>query len=65
MMNMTEHAGKRSQQRGVPPLVVDLLLRFGAREKTGQGAEICFFDRRARKQVESYAGGSWANLVSS
>lgn len=56
-MNTTAHASIRSQQRGIPPLVVDLLLQFGCREHDHSGAEIVYFDRRSKKRLESYAGG--------
>ena len=61
-MRATTHAIARCQQRGVPPFVVDLLLRFGRREHDHRGAEIVFFDRRAKKEVESYTGGSIGKL---
>lgn len=57
-MNTTTHANVRCQQRGVSHLVIDLLLRFGRREHDHAGAEIVFFDRCAKKDVESYTGGS-------
>lgn len=56
-MNSTNHATIRCQQRGVSPFVIDLLLRFGRREHDHKGAEIFYFDRRAKKAVESYMGG--------
>jgi len=59
---MTEHANKRRQQRGVPLVVIDLLLKFGARERDGHGCEVIYFDRRARKQVQSYMGGAIGKL---
>ncbi|MDX9944072.1 MAG: hypothetical protein RBS35_04665 [Azonexus sp.] len=55
-MIATAHAHIRSQQRGIPPLVVDLLLQFGRREHDHRGAEIVYFDRHSRKRIESYAG---------
>jgi hypothetical protein len=61
-MRATTHASTRCQQRGVSPFVVDLLLRFGRREHDHKGAEIVFFDRRAKKEVESYTGGSIGKL---
>lgn len=61
-MKTTCHANARCQQRGVSPLVIDLLLRFGRRERDHRGAEILFFDRRAKKEVESYTGGSIGKL---
>jgi len=59
---MTQHANVRAQQRGIPPLVLDLLLEFGTREHDARGTEIVFFDRRARRHVESYAGGLFNKL---
>lgn len=58
------HATIRSQQRGIPPIVVDLLLQFGRCEHDHNGAEIIYFDRRARKRVENYAGGLFSKLSS-
>ncbi len=61
-MKLTQHAYIRSQQRGVSPLVIDLLVRFGARQKSGDGTEICYFDRHARKALGSYVGGAIGKL---
>lgn len=61
-MNTTAHATIRCQQRGIPPLVVDLLLQFGCREHDHAGAEIVYFDRHSRKRIESYAGGLISKL---
>ena len=61
-MKATAHASVRCQQRGVSPFVVDMLLRFGRRQHDHRGAEIVFFDRRAKKEVESYTGGSIGKL---
>ena len=56
-MNTTEHATVRIQQRGIPPLVVDLLLQFGRREHDHHGEEIVYFDRNSRNRIEKYSGG--------
>lgn len=61
-MDMTRHASARSQQRGIPPLVIDLLLGFGSREPAGDGTAKVFFDRRARRRLGSYAGAVAHNL---
>lgn len=61
-MNTSTHTNVRCQQRGISPFVVDLLLRFGRREHDHAGAEVVFFDRRAKKDVESYTGGSLGKL---
>ena len=61
-MNVTKHAQARSQQRGIPPLVIDLLLQFGKSEPAGNGAAKMFFDAPARRRVAAYAG-SLANRI--
>lgn len=55
-MNMSHHATVRSQQRAIPPLLIDLLLQFGTNEPAGKGATKVFFDKAARRRVKSYAG---------
>lgn len=59
---ITQHAKARSQQRGIPPLLIDLLLQFGATEKAPGGAEKVYFDKSARKRIKAYAG-SLAGLL--
>ncbi len=61
-MNMTQHAQVRSQQRGLPPLALELLERFGNREHAHDGSEILYFDKHARKQLASYAGGLFGRV---
>lgn len=55
-MELSKHARDRAQKRGVAPMVIDLLLRFGTREHDGRGAEVCYFDRRAKRRLQNYAG---------
>lgn len=47
------------QQRGIPPLIVDLLRRFG-KTTWCHGAKVCFFDKRSRKRVSQYLGSDLA-----
>jgi hypothetical protein len=61
-MKLTEHAAVRSQQRGIPRIVLDLLLQFGCHEYDHAGAEIIYFDRRSKKSVMSYTGGLISRL---
>lgn len=61
-MNMTRHASTRSQQRGIPPMMIDLLIQFGKSESAGGGATKLFFDRHTRKQVAAYAGSLASRL---
>lgn len=56
------HAQGRLQQRGIPPMIVDLLMQFGTRISSGDGTEICFFDRRARKHIHAYVGGLFSRM---
>ena len=55
-MAMTNHANTRSQQRAIPPMLIDLLLQFGKSEAAGNGVAKMFFDKQARKRVAAYAG---------
>lgn len=55
-MQMTQHAAVRSQQRAISPMLVDLLMEFGANEPAGGGATKVFFDKAARRRVKAYAG---------
>ena len=53
---LTKHARIRSQQRVIPPLMVDLLLQWGTTEKVAGGATKVFFDKASRRRVQAYAG---------
>jgi len=52
----TKHARERSQQRGIPPFVVDMLLQYGERQRDGHGAEIHYFGKRGRRRLQTYVG---------
>ncbi len=55
-MEMSLHAQTRSQQRAIPPMVIDLLAQFGKSEPAGDGASLVYFDKSARRKVKAYAG---------
>jgi hypothetical protein len=55
-MYQSHHAACRMQQRNIPPLVVDLLMEFGASEQAGDGTTKLFFDKPARRKLKVYAG---------
>lgn len=55
-MEIKHHAKVRAQQRGIPPIVVDLLMRLGQRETAGDGLSKVFMDSSARRKVCAYAG---------
>ena len=55
-MNMTKHAKIRAQQRGIPPIVVDLLIEYGTEARAGLQATTHYFDKAARRRLQVYAG---------
>ena len=55
-MHLSEHASKRSHQRAIPPLVIDLLLKFGTSQSVGDGSSKLFFDKKSFRAVKAYAG---------
>lgn len=55
-MNFSRHAKDRSQQRAIPPMLIDLLLQFGSCERAGAGVSKMFFDKPSRRKVKAYAG---------
>ena len=55
-LEITNHARARLQQRGIPMPVLDCLLTFGRKVHDHHGAEILFFDHRARNQIRRIYG---------
>lgn len=55
-MQLSKHAQTRSQQRAIPPLLIDLLLQFGSSKRAGCGVSKMFFDKVSRRRVMAYAG---------
>lgn len=56
MNYLTTHAKKRTQQRGIPKLMIELLQRFGKRAYDHHGGVIRYLDKAARRAVEKYIG---------
>jgi hypothetical protein len=56
IMNMTNHAVIRSQQRGIPPLILQWLDQFGEEQHDGHGATIRYFSRASRRAMEQEFG---------
>jgi len=52
----THHAQVRAQQRGIPPLVDELLERYGHEEHDGHGAVMLFLDKRSIRAMERDLG---------
>jgi len=63
-MNMTYHAAIRSQQRGIPPLVMQWLDQFGEECYDGHGAIIRFFSRTSRRKMEREFGSDLVSKLS-
>lgn len=53
--NMTCHARIRTQQRGIPPLIQEWLLTYGAMG-IRYGAQVRYFDKAARKVLKQLFG---------
>lgn len=49
-IQLSRHAAVRMQQRGISEFVVNLLLQFGSRRYDHQGAQVIFFDHRAKRR---------------
>ena len=52
----SEHARIRMQQRGVPPLIIEWLVQYGATVHDHRGARIRYFDKESRKRIRNEKG---------
>lgn len=52
----TQHAEIRAQQRGIPPLMDELLDRYGHEQHDGHGAVILFLDKQSIRSMERDLG---------
>ena len=52
----TTHANVRAQQRGVPPLIQDWLLDYGAEQFDGHGGVVRYFSNACIRQMERDIG---------
>ena len=53
---VSSHAQTRMQQRGVPPVVIDLLDAYGATAYDHHGAAVRYFDKAARRKLRASEG---------
>ena len=53
---MIKHALIRQQQRGIPQIVIDLLIEYGAQAHAGARVTTHYFDKAARKRLHTYVG---------
>ena len=52
----SQHAQIRAQQRGIPPLMEEMLDRFGHEIYDGNGAVIVYLDKQSIRQMERELG---------
>ena len=62
MTTMTKHAAKRAQQRGIPPVAIDLLEQFGCRSHDHRGAVLITLNKRARSRITQICGKAAAQI---
>lgn len=55
-MTLSQHALVRMQQRGIPELVLPLLLKFGRKEHDHRGGKLVYLTRSSREQIRKAAG---------
>ena len=46
---LSHHAQQRSQQRAIPPSVIEILLDFGMVEHSNRGLEILYFNKDGKR----------------
>lgn len=54
--DLTQHAEMRARQRGIPPLIIDWLRDYGAVHYDKLGAEIRYFNKQSRRELERLVG---------
>jgi len=52
----TQHSGLRAQQRGIPPLMDELLDRYGREVHDGHGGVVVYLDKASIRQMERDLG---------
>ena len=56
MSLLTRHALVRQQQRGIPPLIVDWLLKYGDEKHNHRGAVIRYFSKKSKRRLRKDIG---------
>ncbi len=55
-MRTSIHAEIRSQQRGIPPFIHELLDDYGSEEYVGEGCQLKYFNKKSIRKMESAIG---------
>ena len=63
-MTTSHHAAVRAQQRGIPPLVRDLLTEFGNSQYDGRGGVIKSFNGKSLRRMEKQLGSQPVRCLS-
>lgn len=63
LTNYTTHAAIRLQQRGIPPVVSDLLIAYGAEKFDGHGGVIRYFSATGLQELTSDLGKDSTKLM--
>lgn len=63
-MTVSKHASIRSKQRGIPPLIHDLLSEFGQCQYDGHGGLIRYFNRKSVRCMETRLGSQPVRCMS-
>lgn len=61
-VKLTAHAERRSNQRGIRRVVIDILLEFGASTINGRGCEVVYMDKESRRRARRALGKGYAKL---
>jgi len=61
-MKFCQHAEMRMNQRGISPLLIDLILEFGEIEQH-KGSEIYHLTKNAERQARKYLGAKFADII--
>lgn len=59
---LTTHARVRMQQRGIPPVALDVLLEWGREAHDHRGCRIVRFDKRSRRRAARVLGDAYRRL---
>ena len=59
---LTAHARARMQQRGISPVVLDVLLAYGREAHDHRGCRIVRFDKRSRRRAARALGDTYRRL---
>lgn len=62
--NKSKHAIIRAQQRGIPPLIDQLLDLYGQEQYDGHGGIVRYFDRSSIRRMEREMGREPIRLLS-